>query len=237
MKEGDDTFEGGTVAARKEVILLREESESVFELKGLTPNGMLPLGALSGGKESLNKALSGVSPRNKIISFEQAKAYDQINERMPPRRDSTPSTTAPTGIRTLGSGSRQTDRKPAPNPPSNITTNAFDSSPVSSYRRHSAKGGASRTTVDQCDMNRSPNSGDLRSSSNGMPFGGGVRLPPNCGEPNPISATKSPESTLNSFPPVSSANRGSGELNPGSVRVQLPTPIIPPKNDFILLFF
>ena len=35
------------------VAVHREESESVLQLKGLTPNGLLPIGALSGGKESL----------------------------------------------------------------------------------------------------------------------------------------------------------------------------------------
>jgi len=35
------------------IAIYREESESVLQLKGLTPTGALPLGALSGGKTSL----------------------------------------------------------------------------------------------------------------------------------------------------------------------------------------
>ncbi len=76
-------------------MLCREESESVLQLKGLTPTGALPLGALSGGKASLNNgkiclinvgndcqrgffkkmsaALQGFSPNHKITSFAEAK--------------------------------------------------------------------------------------------------------------------------------------------------------------------
>ncbi|VDM35548.1 unnamed protein product [Hydatigera taeniaeformis] len=59
-----------------------EENESVLELKGLTPNGMLPIGLLSEGRENLKQ--SALAPHAKISSFAEAKAIDKINERMPP---------------------------------------------------------------------------------------------------------------------------------------------------------
>ncbi|EDW99174.1 serine/threonine-protein phosphatase 2B catalytic subunit 1 isoform X1 [Drosophila yakuba] len=66
--------------------ILREESESVLQLKGLTPTGALPVGALSGGRDSLKEALEGLTASSHIHSFEEAKGLDAVNERMPPRR-------------------------------------------------------------------------------------------------------------------------------------------------------
>ena len=86
-----------------------------MQLKGLTPTGALPLGALSGGKTSLMGSLHGFSPNHKISSFEEAKGWlngscfcitflvadlDMQNERMPPRKDASESASPADGPKT-----------------------------------------------------------------------------------------------------------------------------------------
>lgn len=133
MAEGDDTFEGGMPSTRKEIIrhkiraigkmartfsVLREESETVLQLKGLTPTGSLPLGVLSGGKPAIHQALKcSNDPQHPIKSFEDAKKLDQINERMPPSM-----ATAATGsIASSQSGSREASPR-RPNSTSSATS-------------------------------------------------------------------------------------------------------------------
>ena len=103
MSDGEDPHETESQAnERKEVIrnkiisigkvartfsVLREESESVLHLKGLTPTGALPLGALSGGKASLSNVRQEFPQNHKITSFAGAKCLDMANERMPQTKD------------------------------------------------------------------------------------------------------------------------------------------------------
>lgn len=101
VEDDDDDEVGGDVPpvqaskmglARKEVIrnkikaigrmarvfsILREEAETVVTLKGMTPGGQMPAGTLTEGKQGLRKA---------ITNFEDAKAADEENEKMPPTR-------------------------------------------------------------------------------------------------------------------------------------------------------
>jgi serine/threonine-protein phosphatase 2B catalytic subunit len=66
---------------------LREESETIYNLKGLTPSGMLPVGALAEGRDGVRALNIGTEVGlKKKRSFEEVKRLDKINERMPPTR-------------------------------------------------------------------------------------------------------------------------------------------------------
>uniref|UniRef100_A0A8D2LY13 Serine/threonine-protein phosphatase n=1 Tax=Zonotrichia albicollis TaxID=44394 RepID=A0A8D2LY13_ZONAL len=104
ISDGDETLEGGTTV-RKEIIrnkiraigkmarvfsVLREESESVLTLKGLTPTGTLPLGVLSGGRQTLQTAtVEAVEAREGMARTRRETQIISVCAcRMPPRKDS-----------------------------------------------------------------------------------------------------------------------------------------------------
>lgn len=64
---------------------LRQESEVVVKLKGLTPTGMLPVGVLSEGKRGIINAinLNAGNTGIEIQGFEDARALDLANEKRP----------------------------------------------------------------------------------------------------------------------------------------------------------
>ncbi|BFF92337.1 serine/threonine-protein phosphatase 2B catalytic subunit 1 [Drosophila madeirensis] len=143
----DDELEEASMSAlRKEIIrnkiraigkmsrvfsILREESESVLQLKGLTPTGALPVGALSGGKDSLKEALQGLTVASHIHSFAEAKGLDAVNERMPPRRPllmSASSSSITTVSSTSASNNNHTNNNSNNNINNNTTTKNSNSS-------------------------------------------------------------------------------------------------------------
>ncbi|CAF3304842.1 unnamed protein product [Rotaria socialis] len=115
-----DMTSEAALAARKEVIrnkvravgkmvryfaTLREQSEDILTLKGLTPSGTLPLGTLEGGKMAIDQAKQVIANKKKI-SFEEAKRLDKSNESMPPWQQLHPSSSGLTsGIGSSGTAS------------------------------------------------------------------------------------------------------------------------------------
>ncbi|CAF1385703.1 unnamed protein product [Rotaria magnacalcarata] len=115
-----DVLSEAALAARKEVIrnkvravgkmvryfaTLREQSEDILTLKGLTAGGTLPLGTLEGGKTAIEQAKQLISNK-KRISFEEAKRLDKSNESMPPWQQLHPSSSGVTsGVGSSGTAS------------------------------------------------------------------------------------------------------------------------------------
>ncbi|CAB0040624.1 unnamed protein product [Trichogramma brassicae] len=96
QSQEDNSRLGAVAASRKDIIknkvkavgkmsrnytLLREESETIMQLKGLSPNGLLPPGTLAGGREGLKQTL------RKHLTFSEVKELDASNECMPPWTD------------------------------------------------------------------------------------------------------------------------------------------------------
>jgi serine/threonine-protein phosphatase 2B catalytic subunit len=69
---------------------LREENESVMQLKGICPDGKVPMGLLLEGKKALE---SEIVDRNQL--FTNAKKLDSMNEGMPQFSSLNSSTSVP----------------------------------------------------------------------------------------------------------------------------------------------
>jgi serine/threonine-protein phosphatase 2B catalytic subunit len=145
-----DMTSEAALAARKEVIrnkvravgkmvryfaTLREQSEDILTLKGLTPSGTLPLGTLEGGKTAIDQAKQLIANKKKI-SFEEAKRLDKSNESMPPWQQlhlsssGLASGTGPTGTASSNSGTSSTRIVGTSNVSSSLTSTASPSPPV-----------------------------------------------------------------------------------------------------------
>ncbi|UJR37256.1 hypothetical protein I4U23_029965 [Adineta vaga] len=138
-----DVMNEAALAARKEVIrnkvravgkmvryfaTLREQSEDILTLKGLTSGGTLPLGTLEGGKTAIEQAKQLISNK-KRISFEEAKRLDKSNESMPPWQQLHPSSSGLTsGVGSSGTASSNSGASS----PRIVGTSAISSSSVSS---------------------------------------------------------------------------------------------------------
>ncbi|XP_023035390.1 serine/threonine-protein phosphatase 2B catalytic subunit 1 isoform X2 [Drosophila willistoni] len=160
----DELQEASMSALRKEIIrnkiraigkmsrvfsILREESESIIKLKGLTPTGALPVGALSGGRDSLKEALQGLTAASHIHSFAEAKGLDAVNERMPPRRPLTMSASS-NSITTISSSSSNNNTSIKNNNNNNNNNNTETSSKdetTTKVTKSSSSSSSTRTTV------------------------------------------------------------------------------------------
>ncbi len=65
----------GVAKMSKMFSTLREERETILQLKGLAPGNRVPVGLLQAGKGAIRQALS---------TFEEARKTDKVNERLPP---------------------------------------------------------------------------------------------------------------------------------------------------------
>jgi serine/threonine-protein phosphatase 2B catalytic subunit len=174
-----DVMNEAALAARKEVIrnkvravgkmvryfaTLREQSEDILTLKGLTPGGTLPLGTLEGGKTAIEQAKQLISNK-KRISFEEAKRLDKSNESMPPWQQLHPSSSGLTsGVGSSGTASSNTGSS-SPRIV-NISSSSSSSSPVNTLADASS-GVTTNLLIDSTNTNCNGNGNEKASGRTG----------------------------------------------------------------------